>query len=97
MKIVWDEPKRLANLARHGLDFADLNETFWPPDCRRPSPPRDNPRGVCRARNRRPQRRQHATGESKGTEIDRWVSGRNHSSPAKAIPSRIGTTFKAPS
>jgi uncharacterized protein len=29
MKIVWDEPKRLANLYKHGLDFADLNETFF--------------------------------------------------------------------
>jgi uncharacterized DUF497 family protein len=29
VKIVWDEPKRLANLAKHGLDFADLNETFF--------------------------------------------------------------------
>lgn len=29
MKIVWDEPKRLANLGKHGLDFADLNETFF--------------------------------------------------------------------
>ena len=29
MKIVWDEPKRLANLAKHGLDFADLDETFF--------------------------------------------------------------------
>jgi uncharacterized DUF497 family protein len=29
MKIVWDEPKRLANLDKHGLDFADLNETFF--------------------------------------------------------------------
>ncbi|HTN62148.1 MAG TPA: BrnT family toxin [Devosia sp.] len=29
MKIVWDEPKRLANLAKHGLDFADLSETFF--------------------------------------------------------------------
>ena len=29
MKIVWDEPKRLANLAKHGLDFDDLNETFF--------------------------------------------------------------------
>jgi uncharacterized DUF497 family protein len=28
MKIVWDEPKRLANLDKHGLDFADLNESF---------------------------------------------------------------------
>jgi uncharacterized DUF497 family protein len=28
MQIVWDEPKRLANLDKHGLDFADLNETF---------------------------------------------------------------------
>jgi uncharacterized protein len=29
LKIVWDEPKRLANLAKHELDFADLNETFF--------------------------------------------------------------------
>jgi uncharacterized DUF497 family protein len=29
VKIVWDEPKRLANLAKHGLDFADLNESFF--------------------------------------------------------------------
>ena len=29
IKIVWDEPKRLANLDKHGLDFADLNETFF--------------------------------------------------------------------
>jgi uncharacterized protein len=29
VKIVWDEPKRLANLAKHGLDFADLSETFF--------------------------------------------------------------------
>jgi uncharacterized protein len=29
MKIMWDEPKRLANLDKHGLDFADLNETFF--------------------------------------------------------------------
>jgi hypothetical protein len=29
MRIAWDEPKRLANLDKHGLDFADLNETFF--------------------------------------------------------------------
>lgn len=29
MKIVWDEPKRRANLDKHGMDFADLNETFF--------------------------------------------------------------------
>jgi uncharacterized DUF497 family protein len=29
VEIVWDEPKRLANLDKHGLDFADLNETFF--------------------------------------------------------------------
>jgi uncharacterized DUF497 family protein len=29
MNIVWDEPKRLANIAKHGLDFADLNGTFF--------------------------------------------------------------------
>ena len=29
MKIVWDEPKRAANLDKHGMDFADLKETFF--------------------------------------------------------------------
>jgi uncharacterized DUF497 family protein len=28
MKILWDEPKRLAKLDKHGLDFADLDEAF---------------------------------------------------------------------
>jgi len=28
VKIVWDEPKRLANLDKHGLDFADLDLGF---------------------------------------------------------------------
>lgn len=28
MKVVWDEPKRLANLAKHGLDFAHFEEGF---------------------------------------------------------------------
>jgi len=27
--IVWDEPKRQSNLARHGLDFADLDEWIF--------------------------------------------------------------------
>ena len=29
MKIVWDPPKRLANIARHRLDFASLTEEFF--------------------------------------------------------------------
>lgn len=29
MRIVWDEPKRLANTAKHGLDFADLTLAFF--------------------------------------------------------------------
>lgn len=29
MNIVWDEPKRRANLDKHGMDFADLSETFF--------------------------------------------------------------------
>jgi uncharacterized DUF497 family protein len=29
MKIVWDEPKRLANLEKHSLDFRDLTEAFF--------------------------------------------------------------------
>lgn len=27
--IVWDEPKRLANIAKHRMDFAELDESFF--------------------------------------------------------------------
>ncbi len=29
MRITWDEPKRLANLARHELDFAIISLSFF--------------------------------------------------------------------
>jgi uncharacterized DUF497 family protein len=29
MEILWDEPKRLANLDKHGMDFAALDERFF--------------------------------------------------------------------
>ena len=29
MKITWDETKRIANLAKHGLDFAALDADFF--------------------------------------------------------------------
>lgn len=29
MRIVWDEPKRLLNLAKRGFDFADLTLEFF--------------------------------------------------------------------
>jgi uncharacterized protein len=29
MRIVWDESKRLRHLAKHGLDFADLDGDFF--------------------------------------------------------------------
>jgi uncharacterized protein len=29
MKINWDSPKRLANIAKHGLDFATLTDEFF--------------------------------------------------------------------
>ena len=29
MKIVWDETKRQRNLAKHGMDFADLTFEFF--------------------------------------------------------------------
>ena len=38
MKIVWDEPKRVANMAKHGLNFADLDETFFESAVLRPAP-----------------------------------------------------------
>jgi len=29
MKVVWDEPKRRQNIAKHGLDFASLASEFF--------------------------------------------------------------------
>ena len=29
MKVVWDEPKRRQNIAKHGLDFASLTVEFF--------------------------------------------------------------------
>jgi uncharacterized DUF497 family protein len=29
MKIIWDEPKRETNVAKHGMDFADLTLEFF--------------------------------------------------------------------
>ncbi|MGK6313877.1 BrnT family toxin [Neorhizobium sp. DT-125] len=29
MKFVWDEPKRLANIAKHGFDFFDVGAFHW--------------------------------------------------------------------
>lgn len=29
VEFLWDEPKRLANLAKHGLDFADVALFHW--------------------------------------------------------------------
>ncbi len=29
MITVWDEPKRLANIDKHGIDFADIGEAFF--------------------------------------------------------------------
>lgn len=29
MVIVWDEPKRVANIEKHGIDFADIGEDFF--------------------------------------------------------------------
>jgi uncharacterized protein len=33
MRYVWDEAKRVANLRKHGLDFADVPEVFDGPTC----------------------------------------------------------------
>jgi uncharacterized protein len=29
MIIVWDEPKRLANIEKHGIDFAEIGPEFF--------------------------------------------------------------------
>ncbi|KAA9015901.1 BrnT family toxin [Sphingobium limneticum] len=29
MIIMWDEPKRWANIVKHGIDFADIDESFF--------------------------------------------------------------------
>lgn len=36
MEIVWDAVKRRANLAKHGLDFADLEPAFFAAAMMRP-------------------------------------------------------------
>jgi uncharacterized DUF497 family protein len=33
MRYAWDEAKRVANLSKHGLDFADVPEVFAGPTC----------------------------------------------------------------
>jgi uncharacterized DUF497 family protein len=33
MHFTWDEAKRVANLRKHGLDFADVTEVFAGPTC----------------------------------------------------------------
>jgi uncharacterized DUF497 family protein len=41
MRIVWDESKRKANLAKHKLDFSDLDEAYFANAVIRPArPPR---------------------------------------------------------
>lgn len=37
MHIVWDEPKRRANFAKHGLDFGALTEDFFSNALTRPA------------------------------------------------------------
>lgn len=29
MRVIWDERKRVANIAKHGFDFADVGELDW--------------------------------------------------------------------
>jgi hypothetical protein len=29
VKIIWDEPKRKSNIAKHGVDFAGVGEEFF--------------------------------------------------------------------
>jgi len=41
MRIIWDEPKRLANVLKHGFDFADLDQAYFDNSVVRPArPPR---------------------------------------------------------
>jgi hypothetical protein len=49
MKVVWDEPKRRINLARHGLDLADAELFDWDTALVLPSPPGDDGRLRYRA------------------------------------------------
>lgn len=41
MKLKWDERKRRANLAKHGIDFADLEPLFEGPVSDKPDLRRD--------------------------------------------------------
>ena len=46
MEFEWDERKREANLAKHGLDFIDAELVFIAPHLTRPSPHPDEERWV---------------------------------------------------
>jgi uncharacterized protein (DUF4415 family) len=73
MKITWDEPKRLANLDRHGLDFADLTVDFI-------LDARIRPVGSA-ARSRGDLGHLHATGKPQGKEhpaMTRFKPGRGY-------------------
>ena len=41
MEFEWDEAKRLTNLAKHGLDFTDVDEFDWAEALFEPSARRD--------------------------------------------------------
>jgi uncharacterized protein len=49
MKIVWDEPKRQANIATHGLDLADAERFDWEAALVLPGHAGDDGRSLFRA------------------------------------------------
>src|SRR6476646_7481969 len=105
MRIVWDEPKRLANIASHGMDFADLDETFFESSVIVPT--KFGRLAAIGRHHRRIILVVFVALGSQGLSVissdrraerngDRWVSSGNHTSRAMAIPERTGTTFKVP-
>jgi hypothetical protein len=75
MKIVWDEPKRIANIANHEMDFADLDKAFFESSVIVPAKSDWATVGQNQA----------STGSPEGTEIDRWVKCRRNSSRAARL------------
>ena len=80
MRIVWDEPKRLSNLDKHGFDFADLTEEYFLQAVVVPARGTrlqaigslvgsDGRRGLRAARERGPLGHLDAAGEQEGQEV----------------------------
>jgi uncharacterized DUF497 family protein len=100
MIITWDEPKRLANIVTHGMDFTDLDEAFFEASVVGPAK-LGRLIAVGRLANGVVAVVFVALGtegvsvisEPQGKEADRWLGRR--SSPVRALRKKTGTMCRA--